>query len=53
MRLGEFRTKTRDFDNKLKIKLACYDTVKGVRISDLDIDIINDTEVYLRIVDED
>lgn len=50
MRLGEFRTKTRDLDNRLIIKLACYDTVKGVEIHDLDIDVYNDNEIYFRVI---
>lgn len=51
MRLGELRTITRDFDNKLQIKLACYDDIKGVTIHDLSFDMSNDNELYLRIVD--
>lgn len=50
MRLGEFRTKTRDLDNKLIIKISTYDQEKGVQIYDAEIDIVNDHELYLRII---
>ena len=50
MRLGEFRTVIREFDNKLIIKLACYDETKGVTIHDLEFDMSNDNELYLRVV---
>ena len=52
MRLGEFRTKTRDFDNKLIIQVATYDETEGVVIHDVDLDIITDTHVFLRIIDD-
>lgn len=52
MRLGELRTITRDFDNKLKIRLSCYDETKGVTTHDLEFDMSNDNELYFRIVDE-
>lgn len=52
MRLGELRTISREFDNKLKIRLACYDTDKGCRTYDLDFDMSNDNELYLRVVEE-
>lgn len=52
MRLGEFRTKTRDFDNKLIIQVATYDETGGVVIHDVDLDIITDTHVFLRITGE-
>lgn len=50
MRLGELRTITREFDNKLKIRLSCYDDTKGVRTYDLEFDMSNDNELYLRVV---
>lgn len=53
IRLGEFRTLSREFDNKLIIKLACYDDVKGVRIHNLEFDMSNDNELYFRVVDDD
>ena len=51
--LGEFRTLSREFDNKLKIRLSCYDEVKGVTTHDLEFDMSNDNELYFRIVDGD
>ena len=50
MRLGEFRTIIRDFDNRLIIRLSTYDTVKGCRTYDLEFDMSNDNELYLRVV---
>ena len=50
MRLGELRTVTRDFDNRLMVKLACYDKDKGVLIHDLEFDMSNDHELYLRVI---
>ena len=50
MRLGEFRTVTREFDNRLKIRLSCYDETKGVRTFDLEFDMSNENELYLRVV---
>ena len=52
MRLGELRTVTRDMENKLIVKVASYDTTKGVQIRDVAFDMSNDNELYLRIVDE-
>ena len=51
MRLGEFRTLSREFENKLKIKLACYDEDKGVIIHNLEFDMSNDNELYFRVVE--
>lgn len=51
MRLGELRTVTRDMENKLLVKVASYDTVKGVQVYDVAFDMSNDHEIYLRIVD--
>lgn len=51
MRLGELRTIARDFDNKLEIKLSCYDETKGVTIYDLDFDMSNDNELYFRVIE--
>lgn len=50
MRLGELRTLTREMDNKLIVKLACYDEVQGVTIHNLEWDMSNDNEIYLRVV---
>lgn len=52
MRLGEFRTLTREMDNKLIIRLSCYDQEKGVTTHNLEWDMCNDNEIYLRIVDD-
>lgn len=52
MRLGEFRTLTREMDNKLIIRLSCYDQEKGVTTHNLEWDMSNDNEIYLRIVDD-
>ena len=51
MRLGEFRTVTRDFDNRLIIRLSTYDTIKGCQTHDLEFDMSNDNELYLRVID--
>ena len=53
MRLGELRTVTRDMENKLIVKVASYDTTKGVQIHDVAFDMSNDNELYLRIIDGD
>ena len=53
MRLGELRTVTREMDNKLIVKVANYDTTKGVEIFDVAFDISNDNELYLRIIRSD
>lgn len=55
MRLGEFRTKTRDCENKLKIRLSVYDDIKynADGYIELDIDMITDNNIYLRPMGED
>ena len=53
MRLGELRTITREMDNKKIVKLACYDDVKGVTTHNLEWDMSNDHEIYLRIVNDE
>ena len=53
MRLGEFRTLSREFDNRLVMKLACYDDEKGVTIHNLEFDMSNDHELYLRVVEDE
>ena len=53
MRLGELRTVTREMDNKLIVKVANYDTTKGVEIFDVAFDISNNNELYLRIIRDD
>lgn len=53
MRLGEFRTLSRDFDNRLIIRLSTYDTVKGCQTYDLEFDMSNENELYFRVVSND
>lgn len=50
MRLGELRTVTKDMDNKLIVKASTYDEEVGVQIFDVDFDMSNDNEIYLRII---
>ena len=47
MRLGEFRTKTREFENKLHIFISNYED-NTVTYDECEIDIITDNAVYLR-----
>ena len=53
MRLGELRSITRDMDNRLVIRLSTYDTVEGCQTFDLEFDMSNDNELYLRVVKDD
>lgn len=55
MRLGEFRTKTRDCENKLKLRLSIYDAIEHNENGyvELDIDMVTDGVVYLRMVNDD
>lgn len=52
MRLGEFRTKTRECENKLNIRLSVYDLIEHNENGyvELDIDMVTDDNVYLRVV---
>ncbi len=53
MRLGELRTRTRDLENKYKLKVALYNEEHGVRFFDLDWDMMNGSdEIYFRLVEE-
>lgn len=52
MRLGELRTITREMDNKLVVRLSCYDDLKGGTTYNLEWDMSNDNELYLRVVDK-
>ena len=53
MRLGELRTKTRDLDNSLEVKLSVYDELGGYGATvDLDIDLVTDKNLYFRIIKE-
>ena len=49
MRLGEFRTKTKYCENKLKIRLSIYDDIKhnADGYIELDIDMVTDNNIYL------
>ena len=53
MRLGEFRTKTRDCENKLKINLSVYDDIKhnADGYIEPDIDMFTDNVIYLRTIE--
>lgn len=55
MRLGEFRTKTRDCENKLKLRLSVYDAIEHNEDGyvELDIDMVTDGVVYLRMINDD
>lgn len=54
MRLGELRTKTREKNNKLKIKLSSYQNIQYNQENyDLEVDIITDDTIYLRIINDD
>lgn len=55
MRLGEFRTKTRDFENKLMLRLSVYDVIEHNENGyvELDIDMVTDDVVYLRMINDD
>lgn len=55
MRLGEFRTKTRDCENKLKLRLSVYDAIEHNENGyvELDIDMVTDNVVYLRMINDD
>ena len=50
MRLGEFRTKTRDFDGR---QLLCLSDYSDGTIKLLVIDMITDNKCFLRIIDDD
>ena len=52
MRLGELRTKTRDLDNRLIIRLVDYFNNEGMKIHDIDIDIVTEKEIFFRLIEE-
>ena len=52
LRLGELRSLLRDFDNKLFVKLCVYDSC-GNSFYDLDVDVVNDKCVFLRLIEEE
>lgn len=49
-RLGEFRSKLKDYENKMMIKVSDY---KDGTVKDLEIDIVTDTAIFFRVVEED
>ena len=53
MRLGELRTKTRNLDNRLIIRLVDYFSDGGMQIYDIDIDIVTENEIFLRLMEEE
>ena len=53
MRLGELRTKTRDLDNRLIIRLVDYFNSEGMKIHDIDIDMVTENEILFRIMEEE
>lgn len=52
MRLGEFRTKTREQDNGLSIFISNYDD-NTITYDECELDIITSTAIYLRRVPRD
>ena len=55
MRLGEFRTKTKDSENKKEIRLSIYNIINHNRqgFVDLDIDMVTDDYIYLRVIGDE
>lgn len=53
MRLGELRTKTRDLDNRLIIRLVDYFNDEGMQIHDIDIDMVTKNEIFFRLMEEE
>lgn len=54
MRLGELRTKTRDLDNRVILKIIEYSKTEPDKIYDLDIDILNgEDELFIRLIKEE
>lgn len=53
MRLGELRTKTRDLDNRLIIRLVDYFNNEGMQIHDIDIDMVTENEIFFRLMEEE
>ena len=51
MRLGELRTKTRDLDNRLIIRLVDYFNNEGMQIHD--IDMVTENEIFFRLMEEE
>lgn len=55
MRLGEFRTKTKDSENKKEIRLSIYNVINHNRqgFVDIDIDMVTDDYIYLRVIGDE
>ena len=53
MRLGELRTKTRNLDNRLIIRLVDYFKNERIKIHDINIDIITENEIFFRLMEEE
>ena len=55
MRLGEFRTKTKDSENKKEIRLSIYNIITHNRNGyvNLDIDMVTDDYIYLRVIGDE
>lgn len=55
MRLGEFRTKTKDSENKKEIRLSIYNIINHNRqgFVNLDIDMVTDDYIYLRVIGDE
>lgn len=53
MKLGEFRTATKDKENKLNIKLSIYDVIvcSDNGYVNLEIDMITDKNIFFRVVE--
>lgn len=54
MRLGELRTKTRELDNGLFIRLSVYEDIvcNSDGFVELELDVVTDDSVYLRGVND-
>lgn len=54
MRLGELRTKTRELDNGLRIRLSVYEDIvcNSDGFVELELDIVTDDYIYMRCLDE-
>ena len=55
MRLGEFRTKTKNLDNSKFIRISVYDTIKlnSDGYVDVELDIVTNDTIFLRPVKEE
>lgn len=55
MRLGEFRTKTKELKNGLKIKLSVYDSIMHDENGyvELEMDIVTENDIFFRVVKDE